>query len=109
MDSRYSNPDNDPRGPWASSDFTVKTASEAYMYPITTPSGRIVVPTASRSWVTSEENYLNLKMIIEFGLGKKETMYQELKLSCQKFKKELFVKQYGTVQKSETHKKVHEI
>lgn len=32
MDSRYSNPDNDPRGPWVSSDFTVKTASEAYMY-----------------------------------------------------------------------------
>ena len=28
MDSRYSNPDNDPRGPWASSDFTVKTASD---------------------------------------------------------------------------------
>lgn len=60
MDSRYSNPDNDPRGPWASSDFTVKTASDAYMYPITTPSGRIVIPTASRSWVTSEANYLEL-------------------------------------------------
>lgn len=61
MDSRYSNPDNDPRGPWASSDFTVKTASDAYMYPIETPSGRIVMPTASRSWVTSEENYKALK------------------------------------------------
>ena len=61
MDSRYSNPDNDPRGPWASSDFTVKTASDAYMYPIETPSGRIVMPTASRSWVTSEENYKALR------------------------------------------------
>lgn len=61
MDSRYSNPDNDPRGPWASSDFTVKTASDAYMYPIETPSGRIVMPTASRSLVTSEENYKALK------------------------------------------------
>lgn len=61
MDNRYSNPDNDPRGPWASSDFTVKTASEAYMYPIETPSGRIVIPTASRSWVTSESNYIELK------------------------------------------------
>lgn len=30
------------------------------MYPITTPSGRIVIPTASRSWVTSEANYLEL-------------------------------------------------
>jgi len=60
MDSRYSNPDNDPRGSWTSSDFTVKTPSDAYMYPITTPSGRIVTPTASRSWKTSEENYLEL-------------------------------------------------
>lgn len=36
--SRYSNPDNDPRGPWASDNLTVKTYSAAYDYPITTPS-----------------------------------------------------------------------
>ena len=71
MDSRYSNPDNDPRGPWASSDFTVKTASEAYMYSIETPSGRIVTPTASRSWVTSEENYIKLKNDNCIWFGKK--------------------------------------
>lgn len=71
MDSRYSNPDNDPRGPWASSDFTVKTASEAYMYSIETPSGRIVTPTASRSWVTSEENYIKLKNDNRIWFGKK--------------------------------------
>lgn len=71
MNNRYSNPDNDPRGPWASSDFTVKTASEAYMYPIETPSGRIVMPTASRSWVTSEENYLKLKNDNRIWFGKK--------------------------------------
>ena len=71
MDSRYSNPDNDPRGPWTSSDFTVKTASQAYMYPIKTPSGRIVTPTASRSWVTSEENYNKLKNDNRIWFGKK--------------------------------------
>lgn len=71
MNNRYSNPDNDPRGPWASSDFTVKTASEAYMYPIETPSGRIVMPTASRSWVTSEENYIKLKNDNRIWFGKK--------------------------------------
>jgi adenine-specific DNA-methyltransferase len=60
-DSRYKNPDNDPRGPWASSDFTVKTPSDAYIYPITTPSGRIVMPAKSRSWTTSEQNFLALK------------------------------------------------
>lgn len=71
MDSRYSNPDNDPRGAWTSSDFTVKTASEAYMYPIETPSGRIVMPAASRSWVTSEENYIKLKNDNRIWFGKK--------------------------------------
>lgn len=40
--ARYSNPDNDPRGPWMSSDITVKTYNPADDYPITTPSGRVV-------------------------------------------------------------------
>lgn len=53
--SRYKNPDNDPRGPWAASDMTVKTYSAAYDYPITTPSGRIVSPTNGRCWFTSRE------------------------------------------------------
>lgn len=37
--ARYSNPDNDPRGPWMSSDISVKTYNSACDYPITTPSG----------------------------------------------------------------------
>lgn len=40
--ARYSNPDNDPRGVWMSSDISVKTYSADCDYPITTPSGRIV-------------------------------------------------------------------
>ena len=71
MDSRYTNPDNDPRGPWTSSDFTVKTASEAYMYDIVTPSGRVVRPTSSRSWATSEENYLALRSDNRIWFGAK--------------------------------------
>ena len=39
---RYSNPDNDPRGPWKPSDLSVGPAVESNIYPITTPSGRIV-------------------------------------------------------------------
>ena len=60
MNSRYQNPDNDPRGPWASSDFTVRTFSESGNYAITTPSGRIITPTASRCWATSEVNFKKL-------------------------------------------------
>lgn len=40
--ARYSNPDNDPRGVWMSSDISVKTYNAACDYPITTPSGKTV-------------------------------------------------------------------
>jgi adenine-specific DNA-methyltransferase len=60
MDSRYKNPDNDPRGPWTSSDFTARTYSAATDYPITTPSGRVVSPTKSRSWISSKEEFERL-------------------------------------------------
>ena len=53
--SRYKNPDNDPRGPWSADNMTVKTYSKAYDYPITTPSGRIVHPTNGRCWFTNKE------------------------------------------------------
>ena len=40
--ARYSNPDNDPRGVWMSSDISVKTYNAENDYPITAPSGRVV-------------------------------------------------------------------
>lgn len=40
--ARYANPDNDPRGPWMSSDISVKTYNASSDYPITLPSGRVV-------------------------------------------------------------------
>ena len=49
-DARYSNPDNDPRGVWKASDLSVGPAIESNVYPITTPSGRVVEPPAGRSW-----------------------------------------------------------
>ncbi len=49
-EGRFSNPDNDPRGPWASSDMTVRTYSATYDYPIITPSGKEIFPTKGRCW-----------------------------------------------------------
>ena len=60
MDSRYKNPDNDPRGPWTSGDCSVKTYSAVCDYPITTPSGRVVNPPDSRCWVFSKEKFQEL-------------------------------------------------
>ncbi len=50
MNLRYKNPDNDPRGLWASGGLDVKTYSEQYDYPITTPSGRVVNPPKGTCW-----------------------------------------------------------
>lgn len=60
MNSRYTNRDNDSRGPWKAADMTVKSYSAAYDYPITTPSGRIVKPAQGRCWNTSKENFEKL-------------------------------------------------
>ncbi|MCZ0859741.1 site-specific DNA-methyltransferase [Methanocorpusculum sp. MG] len=57
-DDRYQNPDNDPRGVWSSSDMSVGPAVQANIYPITTPSGRIVEPPAGRSWRLSKNAFL---------------------------------------------------
>ena len=58
--ARYLNLDNDPRGPWKSSDFSVKSYSAKYDYPIQTPSGRTVNPPESRCWSVSQEQFQKL-------------------------------------------------
>ena len=55
--SRYSNPDNDPRGDWKPSDMSVKTYNGESDYPITTPSGRVVEPPAGRCWRLSKNAF----------------------------------------------------
>lgn len=49
-DDRYSNPDNDSRGVWMSSDLSVGPAIESKIYEIVTPSGRIVLPPSGYCW-----------------------------------------------------------
>ena len=70
---RYTNPDNDPRGPWSSSGLDVKTYEEEYDYPITTPSGRVVNPPKNRCWRCNKERFDKLvnDNRIWFGKDKK--------------------------------------
>lgn len=56
-DDRYSNPDNDPRGVWQSDNLSVGPAIEKNIYPVTTPSGRVVEPPAGRSWSLSQNAF----------------------------------------------------
>lgn len=53
--NNYTNPDNDYRGDWASGPCHVKTPNEKDIYPITTPSGRVIMPPSGTSWRFSKE------------------------------------------------------
>jgi adenine-specific DNA-methyltransferase len=58
QESRYRNPDNDPRGRWLQGDNgTAKSGSEGARFPITLPSGRVVTPPSGNYWRFSRENF----------------------------------------------------
>lgn len=53
----YSNPDNDPRGPWTSVILSAKSGSESLQYEIITPSGRVCTPPSGRFWSCSKQTF----------------------------------------------------
>ncbi len=55
--NRYSNPDNDPRGPWTSGDLSVGPRVESKVYEITVPSGRKVLPPSGYCWRLDKETF----------------------------------------------------
>lgn len=57
-EANYSNPDNDPRGPWASSDFTAQGYRPNQMYEIVTPGGARYTPPEGRCWKNVESEFL---------------------------------------------------
>lgn len=79
MNKRYSNPDNDPRGVWKSVDFSVKTYSKEYDYPIELPSGRFVNPPQGRCWTTSKTNFKKLVVENRIWFGTKGDSAPSLK------------------------------
>jgi len=58
----YINPDNDPRGVWASVDMTGMTgrATKEQYFNVTLPSGRLIKPPKGRSWGLAERTFLEL-------------------------------------------------
>jgi adenine-specific DNA-methyltransferase len=61
MEARYSNPDNDPRGPWKAENFTARNRYDAGVYSITCPSGRLIAgPPRGRYWVYDEKKFKEL-------------------------------------------------
>lgn len=64
MNARYENPDNDPKGPWKSTDFSRKAIVPETIYKIVLPSGRVVSPPKNRSWLKHESEF---KQLIQEG------------------------------------------
>lgn len=60
--SQYKNPDNDPRGPWASVDITGQTghATGSQFYKIVTPGGTEMYPPAGRCWALAQSTFESL-------------------------------------------------
>ena len=70
QDKGFSNPDNDPRGAWASQPIQVKTPSEKYIYEIENPVGKKFLPPQGRSWQFSKERYEEFVMDNRIWFGK---------------------------------------
>ena len=59
-DERYSNPDNDDRGPWTSSDLTARNYYGEGQYTVESPGGKTFSPPSGRYWSISKEEFLRL-------------------------------------------------
>lgn len=55
--AKYKNPDNDPRGPWASTDFTAQGYRPNQVYEITTPGGAKYTPSKGHCWKNIESEF----------------------------------------------------
>lgn len=55
--ARYSNPDNDPRGPWQSDNSTVGPAVPEKVYELVSTSGKIFLPPSGRCWLYSKARF----------------------------------------------------
>jgi adenine-specific DNA-methyltransferase len=57
----YTNPDNDPRGAWTSSDLSARNYYSLGTYAVTSPSGRVITgPPKGRFWSISKEAFEEL-------------------------------------------------
>lgn len=61
MQARYSNPDNDPRGPWTSGDLSARNFYGEGTYAITTPIGRVIPgPPPGMYWRVRESKFKDM-------------------------------------------------
>ena len=76
---QFKNPDNDPRGPWKSNDFTAAGYRTNQMYPIKTPSGKMVTPPEGRCWRVTKARFDTFERNGMMHYGKNENSVPALK------------------------------
>lgn len=69
-EENFSNPDNDPRGNWASTDFTAQGFRPNQMYEIQLPNGIRIKPPEGRCWANIESVFLKLRNDNRIWFGK---------------------------------------
>lgn len=61
QDAAYKNPDDDPRGPWKTSDLSARNYYSDGTYSLTTPSGRVIEgPPKGRYWTIAKKRFEEL-------------------------------------------------
>lgn len=69
-EKNFKNPDNDPHGPWTSTDYTAQGYRPNQMYEIVTPSGAVYTPPTGKCWKNIESVYLAQKAEGRFWFGR---------------------------------------
>ena len=79
---RYKNPDNDPRGPWKTSDLSARNPYSLGIYSIKCPSGRTIDgPPKGMFWRVSEENFKRMDADNRIWWGKNGNCIPQTKRS----------------------------
>lgn len=80
QDRAYKNPDNDPRGPWKTSDLSARNFYSKGTYSIECPSGRVIeAPPTGSYWRFSEEKFAELNKEGRIWWGKKGDSIPQIK------------------------------
>jgi site-specific DNA-methyltransferase (adenine-specific)/adenine-specific DNA-methyltransferase len=80
QDKRYKNRDNDPRGPWKTSDLSARNPYSAGTYPITGPSGRVISgPPKGMYWRVSEDKFREMDKDNRIWWGKAGNSIPQIK------------------------------
>ncbi len=79
MNARYSNPDNDSRGDWASGDLVANEERKEGYYNILGPTGKTFNVPQGKHWVYSQENLLSYIKENRIWFGKDGAAFPRLK------------------------------